>query len=136
MSNDVSVIDVAALKVIKIDPGRRVALGRRDLAAMSDADGPRHAREPPRCRSTASAIPMARARRSMTCRFDVAPASFAVLLGLNGAGKSTLFSLITRLYAIRAGSIRIFGHDVERAARRGACAGSASCSSRARSTSI
>jgi ABC-2 type transport system ATP-binding protein len=40
--------------------------------------------------------------------------SFTVLLGLNGAGKSTLFSLITRLYAIRSGQIRIFGHDVAR----------------------
>src|SRR5262249_6887031 len=44
--------------------------------------------------------------------FSVAPASFTVLLGLNGAGKSTLFALITRLYAIRSGRIRIFGHDV------------------------
>ena len=38
--------------------------------------------------------------------------SFTVLLGLNGAGKSTLFSLITRLFAIRSGRIRILGHDV------------------------
>src|SRR6202012_4037266 len=37
-------------------------------------------------------------------------------LGLNGAGKSTLFSLITRLYGIRSGQIRIFGHDVGREA--------------------
>ncbi len=44
----------------------------------------------------------------------VAPARFAVLLGLNGAGKSTLFSLITRLYATQRGRIRIFDHDVER----------------------
>jgi ABC-2 type transport system ATP-binding protein len=44
----------------------------------------------------------------------VKPSSFTVLLGLNGAGKSTLFSLITRLYAIRAGRIRILGHDVTR----------------------
>src|ERR1700688_3226258 len=42
----------------------------------------------------------------------VRQSSFNVLLGLNGAGKSTLFSLITRLYAIRSGRIRIFGHDV------------------------
>jgi ABC-2 type transport system ATP-binding protein len=42
----------------------------------------------------------------------VRQSSFTVLLGLNGAGKSTLFSLITRLYAIRSGRIRIFGHDV------------------------
>jgi len=46
--------------------------------------------------------------------FSVAPGSFAVLLGLNGAGKSTLFSVITHLYAPRAGSVRIFGHDVAR----------------------
>src|ERR1700721_897503 len=42
----------------------------------------------------------------------VRQSSFTVLLGLNGAGKSTLFSLITRLYAIRSGQIKIFGHDV------------------------
>jgi ABC-2 type transport system ATP-binding protein len=47
--------------------------------------------------------------------FSVAPATFAVLLGLNGAGKSTLFSLITHLYAVQRGRIRIFGHDVARA---------------------
>jgi ABC-2 type transport system ATP-binding protein len=47
--------------------------------------------------------------------FSVAQATFAVLLGLNGAGKSTLFSLITRLYAVQRGHIRIFGHDVAHA---------------------
>jgi ABC-2 type transport system ATP-binding protein len=44
--------------------------------------------------------------------FAIAPATFTVLLGLNGAGKTTLFSLITRLFATRRGTIRIFGHDV------------------------
>ncbi len=38
---------------------------------------------------------------------------FTVLLGLNGAGKSTLFSLVTRLYAHRAGSIRVFGAAID-----------------------
>ncbi len=37
---------------------------------------------------------------------------FNVLLGLNGAGKTTLFSLITRLFDTRAGSIRVLGHPV------------------------
>ena len=46
--------------------------------------------------------------------FSVAPGSFCVLLGLNGAGKSTLFSVITHLYAPKAGVVRIFGHDVAR----------------------
>jgi ABC-2 type transport system ATP-binding protein len=49
--------------------------------------------------------------------FSVAPSTFAVLLGLNGAGKTTLFSLISRLYDTRHGSIRIFGHDVTREPR-------------------
>ena len=44
----------------------------------------------------------------------VEPATFAVLLGLNGAGKSTLFSIITHLYASKAGEVRIFGYDVAR----------------------
>jgi ABC-2 type transport system ATP-binding protein len=47
--------------------------------------------------------------------FNVAPASFAALLGLNGAGKSTLFSLVTRLFGIQTGRISIFGHDIGRA---------------------
>jgi ABC-2 type transport system ATP-binding protein len=46
--------------------------------------------------------------------FVVEPGSFTVLLGLNGAGKSTLFSLITRLYATRTGTIKIFGYDISR----------------------
>ena len=46
--------------------------------------------------------------------FDIAPASFTVLLGLNGAGKSTLFSVITHLYVSRSGAVRIFGRDVAR----------------------
>lgn len=45
----------------------------------------------------------------------IAPSRFCVLLGMNGAGKTTLFSLITRLYNNRSGSIRIFGHDVRSA---------------------
>jgi ABC-2 type transport system ATP-binding protein len=44
--------------------------------------------------------------------FAIAPSTFAVLLGLNGAGKSTLFSLITRLYAVQRGQIRVFGNDI------------------------
>jgi ABC-2 type transport system ATP-binding protein len=35
------------------------------------------------------------------------------LLGLNGAGKTTLFSLVTRLYDHRSGSIRIFGAEIK-----------------------
>jgi ABC-2 type transport system ATP-binding protein len=45
--------------------------------------------------------------------FDIRAREFTVLLGLNGAGKSTLFSLTTRLYAHRSGSIRIFGAGID-----------------------
>ena len=56
------------------------------------------------------------ARRALDdVTFAIAPATFAVLLGLNGAGKSTLFSLITRLYGVQRGQIRVFGHDIGRA---------------------
>jgi ABC-2 type transport system ATP-binding protein len=46
--------------------------------------------------------------------FSIGPGSFTVLLGQNGAGKTTLFSLITRLYDTRTGSIRVYGFDVRR----------------------
>ena len=56
------------------------------------------------------------ARRALNdVSFQIAPATFTVLLGLNGAGKTTLFSLISHLYDTRHGSIRIFGHDIRRA---------------------
>ena len=45
--------------------------------------------------------------------FAIRAREFTVLLGLNGAGKSTLFSLTTRLYAHRSGSIRIFGAGID-----------------------
>lgn len=46
--------------------------------------------------------------------FAIRPGGFNVLLGLNGAGKSTLFSLVTRLYAHRSGTIRVFGVPLDR----------------------
>jgi ABC-2 type transport system ATP-binding protein len=46
--------------------------------------------------------------------FTVPPGAFCVLLGLNGAGKSTMFSLITRLFALQHGSIRLLGRDLSR----------------------
>jgi ABC-2 type transport system ATP-binding protein len=46
--------------------------------------------------------------------FSVAPGAFCVLLGLNGAGKSTMFSLITRLFALQKGEIRVLGRDLMR----------------------
>jgi ABC-2 type transport system ATP-binding protein len=69
----------------------RIAL---DIAGLSHSYGPREA------------------LRDVS--FSIAPGDFTVLLGLNGAGKSTLFSLITRLYAHRSGTIKVFGAAVER----------------------
>jgi ABC-2 type transport system ATP-binding protein len=47
--------------------------------------------------------------------FTADPSTFTALLGLNGAGKSTLFSLVTRLYGVQTGRIRVFGHNIARA---------------------
>ena len=44
--------------------------------------------------------------------FHIPQGSFTALLGPNGAGKSTLFSLITRLFDCREGSIGLFGADL------------------------
>ena len=46
--------------------------------------------------------------------FAVPQSRFAALLGLNGAGKTTLFSLVTRLFNVRAGRIEVLGYDVAR----------------------
>jgi ABC-2 type transport system ATP-binding protein len=44
--------------------------------------------------------------------------AFCVLLGVNGAGKTTLFSLLTRLFLCRQGSIRILGRNLNSDGRR------------------
>ena len=46
--------------------------------------------------------------------FTVAQGRFTALLGLNGAGKTTLFSLITRLFDTKVGSISVLGHRIDR----------------------
>ncbi|MEW8335061.1 MAG: ABC transporter ATP-binding protein [Candidatus Thiodiazotropha sp.] len=45
--------------------------------------------------------------------FVLEPGEFCVLLGINGAGKTTLFSLITRLFVSRGGSIEIYGYNLQ-----------------------
>ncbi|AGA33201.1 ABC-type multidrug transport system, ATPase component [Thioalkalivibrio nitratireducens DSM 14787] len=44
----------------------------------------------------------------------VAPGSFFALLGPNGAGKSTTIGIITSLINKTAGTVRVFGHDLDR----------------------
>ena len=41
--------------------------------------------------------------------FSLSPGRFAALLGPNGAGKSTLIALLTRLYDLQQGDIRVCG---------------------------
>jgi ABC-2 type transport system ATP-binding protein len=50
--------------------------------------------------------------------FSLVPGAFTALLGPNGAGKTTLFSLITRLYDHRTGTIRVFGTTLKEAPLR------------------
>jgi ABC-2 type transport system ATP-binding protein len=49
--------------------------------------------------------------------FSLAPGSFTALLGPNGAGKSTLIALLTRLYDLQQGEIRVCGHCLRREPR-------------------
>ncbi|MFC6672935.1 ABC transporter ATP-binding protein [Marinobacterium aestuariivivens] len=44
--------------------------------------------------------------------FELETGSFNALLGPNGAGKSTLFALLTRLYALQQGEIRMLGRPI------------------------
>lgn len=50
--------------------------------------------------------------------FVLQPGEFGVLLGVNGAGKTTLFSLITRLFVSRGGSIDIYGYSLRGQTRK------------------
>ncbi|MGL4315453.1 MAG: ABC transporter ATP-binding protein [Pseudomonas sp.] len=50
--------------------------------------------------------------------FNCAPGQFTALLGPNGAGKSTLIALLTCLYNLQQGQVRIAGHDLRHAPRR------------------
>ena len=55
------------------------------------------------------------ARRALAeVTFNVRRGGFTALLGLNGAGKTTLFSLITRLFDTKIGSISVLGHRIDR----------------------
>ncbi len=44
--------------------------------------------------------------------FSAAAGRFTALLGPNGAGKSTLIALLTRLYDLQQGEIRVSGHSL------------------------
>ncbi len=44
---------------------------------------------------------------------DVAEGDFFALLGPNGAGKTTAIGIITSLVTKTAGSVRVFGHDID-----------------------
>ncbi len=46
---------------------------------------------------------------------EVAPGEFFALLGPNGAGKTTTIGVITSLVNKTAGSVEVFGHDVDHA---------------------
>ncbi|WP_207239022.1 ABC transporter ATP-binding protein [Pseudomonas sp. GW456-L15] len=48
---------------------------------------------------------------------SLAPGRFTALLGPNGAGKSTLIALLTRLYDLQQGDIRVGGCSLRNAAR-------------------
>lgn len=50
--------------------------------------------------------------------FHLEAGSFTALLGPNGAGKSTLIALLTRLYDLRQGEIRVCGYSLRQEPRK------------------
>ena len=103
VSGDVSVIDVAKLKVTKsIKVGRYPGCGGHAMSALEVSD-------------VAFAYG---ARRALDGVSSPLPKRFTALLGPNGAGKSTLIALLTRLYDLQRGQIRIAGFGLREAPRQ------------------
>ncbi len=44
--------------------------------------------------------------------FSVAPGQMVALVGPSGAGKTTITNLVSRLYDVQSGTVRVAGHDV------------------------
>src|SRR4249919_2399704 len=99
--------------------GRRTALGYNDRKAMMKSGTTIAGDEAPGLHDESHRQAVALAIEDIShsygsrkaldnVSFKVAAGSFTALLGLNGAGKSTLFSIITRLFGMQAGRIRIF----------------------------
>ncbi|WP_313520281.1 ATP-binding cassette domain-containing protein, partial [Pseudomonas sp.] len=49
--------------------------------------------------------------------FSLPAGHFCALLGPNGAGKSTLIALLSRLYDLQRGDIRVAGHSLRQQPR-------------------
>ncbi len=116
VSGDVSVIDVESRKVLK-----SVKVGRYPGAWWSRHERPGGQR-PELAYGTREALKQ--------MNFSLPAGRFAALLGPNGAGKSTLIALLTRLYDLQRGEIRIGGHSLQNLRVR-PCANWAWCSNRA-----
>src|SRR5215472_8205139 len=72
--------------------------------------------------ATTGGAPWARARTDRRVALepidlDIAERSVTGIVGVNGSGKSTLIRILATLMTPDTGSVRIFGHDVEREAR-------------------
>jgi ABC-2 type transport system ATP-binding protein len=56
---------------------------------------------------------------------EVGQGDFFALLGPNGAGKTTAIGIVTSLVNKTAGTVKIFGHDIDTGGRRNTCTASA-----------
>ncbi|HWF97708.1 MAG TPA: ABC transporter ATP-binding protein [Steroidobacteraceae bacterium] len=95
--------------------GEAVKGAMLDLKPEAASRKTRHAPRPEAPPLVVEGLSHAFGPRQALCEvsFELDRGDRTVLLGLNGAGKTTLFSLITRLYNHRGGSIRIFGWEIK-----------------------
>ena len=92
-----------------------VATGGSDVSAVERAEAgltTEKERESPALEIAGLSHDFGKRRALDDVSLAIRPGEFTVLLGQNGAGKTTLFSLVTRLYDNRSGSIRVFGKEL------------------------
>src|SRR6478609_7871512 len=89
---------------------------------MSDAELPKLAIEIKGLNKTYA--PRRRAAKQALKDFslEIPRGSFFGLLGPNGAGKSTMINIMAGLVNKTAGTVRIWGHDIDRETRLARCA--------------
>ena len=90
----------------------RPARRRSSSTASSSATRPRARCRSPRWSRSRCSTRASRRRCCTACRSGPSPGELVALVGPSGAGKTTISQLVTRMYDVRGGAVRIGGLDV------------------------